>query len=289
MFNFLRKALLTACFAAFASQASAMFISPDPVNPVEPNVGTNRYAYSGNDPINRIDPSGYAWIDRAFESVFGDGSFDRTLGSGASERMDQIADRYFGSKEDSYISKQYSNYESSGGILGYDDWRFFSGNLTKSFVNDYYAFPSSIEKYSGSSNIHFSTNSDIVGPGGELYIPYDLLPTPSKYILQGRFFDPANQVGLAAPPGYYAVAAATGGGTLLVDSQWIPGDNRNVIRIQLPGTGSSNAYQGGGAYYVTTNQQGAAISIYSGRAFKNTSPAVHNPLGRVDPPWPGWW
>jgi hypothetical protein len=35
------------------------FISPDPWDPTVPGVGTNRYAYAGNDPINKSDPSGH--------------------------------------------------------------------------------------------------------------------------------------------------------------------------------------------------------------------------------------
>jgi RHS repeat-associated protein len=36
------------------------FISPDSLDPLLPGVGTNRYAYSFNDPINRLDPTGFA-------------------------------------------------------------------------------------------------------------------------------------------------------------------------------------------------------------------------------------
>lgn len=36
------------------------FLSPDPWDPVLPGVGTNRYAYSENDPINKADRNGHA-------------------------------------------------------------------------------------------------------------------------------------------------------------------------------------------------------------------------------------
>ena len=35
------------------------FVSPDWWDPTEPGVGTNRYAYAGNDPINKSDPNGH--------------------------------------------------------------------------------------------------------------------------------------------------------------------------------------------------------------------------------------
>lgn len=35
-----------------------MFIQPDWFDPTQPGVGTNRYAYSFNDPINNMDPGG---------------------------------------------------------------------------------------------------------------------------------------------------------------------------------------------------------------------------------------
>lgn len=69
MLRILQQFILTALFAVFASQASAMFIQADWLDPTQPGVGTNRYAYSNNDPINRIDPLGN-------ESVFVGGAGD---------------------------------------------------------------------------------------------------------------------------------------------------------------------------------------------------------------------
>jgi len=41
-----------------ATPSQAMFIQPDWLDSTQPGVGTNRYAYSGNDPVNKLDPKG---------------------------------------------------------------------------------------------------------------------------------------------------------------------------------------------------------------------------------------
>ena len=58
MLRHLKQFILAPLFTFFASQASAMFIQSDWLDPTQPGVGTNRYSYSGNDPINNIDPGG---------------------------------------------------------------------------------------------------------------------------------------------------------------------------------------------------------------------------------------
>ena len=50
----------TAYHGARASDASmARFVSPDTWDPNIPDVGTNRYSYAQNDPVNKSDPSGH--------------------------------------------------------------------------------------------------------------------------------------------------------------------------------------------------------------------------------------
>ncbi|PWW01517.1 RHS repeat-associated protein [Hoeflea marina] len=39
------------------------FISPDDWDPTLPGVGTNRYAYAGNDPVNKADANGHGALD----------------------------------------------------------------------------------------------------------------------------------------------------------------------------------------------------------------------------------
>jgi len=47
---------------SFGTAANARFISPDTWDPTMPGVGTNRYAYAENDPINKSDPNGHVAI-----------------------------------------------------------------------------------------------------------------------------------------------------------------------------------------------------------------------------------
>ncbi|MGN8172519.1 RHS repeat-associated core domain-containing protein [Agrobacterium sp. 22117] len=57
----LQSILLIACLLVvpFAQGANARFISPDDWDPTQEGVGTNRYAYAGNDPVNQSDPNGH--------------------------------------------------------------------------------------------------------------------------------------------------------------------------------------------------------------------------------------
>jgi hypothetical protein len=41
-------------------------------------VGTNRYAYSGGDPVNRLDPGGNGFIKELIKSLFGGSGLNRT-------------------------------------------------------------------------------------------------------------------------------------------------------------------------------------------------------------------
>lgn len=47
---------------------STRFISPDTIDPTLPGVGTNRYAYGQNDPVNKSDPNGHI-IETAWDAA----------------------------------------------------------------------------------------------------------------------------------------------------------------------------------------------------------------------------
>ncbi|MCV3766936.1 RHS repeat-associated core domain-containing protein [Rhizobium sp. TRM95796] len=48
--------------ARYMDPIKGRFISPDSYDPTEQGVGTNRYAYAGNEPINYSDPSGHSFF-----------------------------------------------------------------------------------------------------------------------------------------------------------------------------------------------------------------------------------
>lgn len=59
MFRLLKQLLATlSMISLLATSSQAMFIQPDWFDPTQPGVGTNRYSYSFNDPINHLDPNG---------------------------------------------------------------------------------------------------------------------------------------------------------------------------------------------------------------------------------------
>ncbi|MCO5160517.1 MAG: RHS repeat-associated core domain-containing protein [Mesorhizobium sp.] len=51
--------------ARYMDPAFGRFISPDDWDPVLEGVGTNRYAYAQNDPVNKSDKNGHQASDRA--------------------------------------------------------------------------------------------------------------------------------------------------------------------------------------------------------------------------------
>ncbi|PDT00522.1 hypothetical protein CO666_29945, partial [Rhizobium chutanense] len=68
--------------ARYYDPAFGRFISPDDWDPTQEGVGTNRYAYAGNDPINKSDPNGHLTIGDLFSSP---AERDKTHGENASQ------------------------------------------------------------------------------------------------------------------------------------------------------------------------------------------------------------
>ncbi|WP_201274252.1 RHS repeat-associated core domain-containing protein, partial [Microvirga brassicacearum] len=72
------------------------FLSPDSLDPTLPGVGTNRYAYALNDPINLKDPSGFASDDSSDYGAGGD------MNDGHYSATDQVRDQEAAIADGSY-------------------------------------------------------------------------------------------------------------------------------------------------------------------------------------------
>ncbi|WP_197435114.1 RHS repeat-associated core domain-containing protein [Nitratireductor arenosus] len=61
--------------ARYMDPVFGRFISPDDWDPILEGVGTNRYAYAGNDPVNKADNNGHFSVGftAAFEATYGFG------------------------------------------------------------------------------------------------------------------------------------------------------------------------------------------------------------------------
>jgi len=70
--------------ARYMDPVLGRFISPDDWDPTKEGVGTNRYAYAQNDPVNKSDQNGHGW-----ESLFGGGGIF-SGGPGATFARDAI-------------------------------------------------------------------------------------------------------------------------------------------------------------------------------------------------------
>ena len=55
--------------ARYYDPALGLFLQPDWFEVTQPGVGTNRYAYAGNDPVNRMDPNGNNWVKDTWDKV----------------------------------------------------------------------------------------------------------------------------------------------------------------------------------------------------------------------------
>ena len=87
----------------------AMFTQPDWWEVTQAGVGTNRYAYAGGDPVNGVDPGGHSWLDEGWDSVFGAGSFNSTVGDSGSA----WSDRTFGNDFEIWAGESY-RHETGG-------------------------------------------------------------------------------------------------------------------------------------------------------------------------------
>jgi RHS repeat-associated protein len=100
--------------ARYYDSALGLFLSPDALDPTEAGVGTNRYAYSGGDPINRSDPSGRSstsWTNSSGGTSTGNWSSTNT-GSGSGSNNGNGTGYYYGY---SNFTGSYTVYKNADG------------------------------------------------------------------------------------------------------------------------------------------------------------------------------
>ncbi|MGH6924048.1 MAG: alpha/beta fold hydrolase [Propylenella sp.] len=73
--------------ARYMDPVLGRFLSPDDWDPTQPGVGTNRYAYAENDPINKSDPNGHL-------DIFIGGFLDASITTNVKEFQAQYAETY---------------------------------------------------------------------------------------------------------------------------------------------------------------------------------------------------
>ena len=100
--------------ARYFDNLMARFLNPDPLNPTASGVGTNRYAYSGNDPINGSDPSGLSstsWGNSSGGTSTGNWS-STNVGSGPGSANGNGTGYYYGY---SNFTGSYTVYKNANG------------------------------------------------------------------------------------------------------------------------------------------------------------------------------
>lgn len=115
-----------------------MFIQPDWFDPRAPGVGTNRYTYSHNDPVNRLDPSGNVAV---YSDSDGDGEnetstyFSPTTEIGADLAAGDYSSYYswkgeWGGLRSGFASEGYRDVSWTGGGFSFPG---ASGDISLSF------------------------------------------------------------------------------------------------------------------------------------------------------------
>jgi hypothetical protein len=174
--------------APFASNANARFISPDDWDPTVDGVGTNRYAYSHNDPINRSDPNGHA-----------DGGETR-INADSGEEIDNSSDSYY-SDTNAFATALYNADTEAMDALREDrlrDFQFFESVFT--WGNPYAPTPNleADKNNLNSSNFSFAAGAVAVGAAGIGALDEASRAKSGKADLEGKKVSNAD---LQGPPG----------------------------------------------------------------------------------------
>lgn len=114
---------LTYLHARYYDAVLARFLQPDWWDASDPTVGTNRYSYAGNDPINKSDPNGHNFFGDLFKSIFGDNSTSASYLNAADNSVSQMhsgMDSLAGANNGGHASTNSTSWAATmlGGIFG---------------------------------------------------------------------------------------------------------------------------------------------------------------------------
>ncbi|WP_312408643.1 RHS repeat-associated core domain-containing protein, partial [Rhizobium sp.] len=97
--------------ARYYDPAFGRFISPDDWDPTLEGVGTNRYAYAGNDPVNKSDPNGHVFGDWFSDQETRDNE-NAAAAQDARDAADHSRDVEAPQAVSDYLDRLASEYES---------------------------------------------------------------------------------------------------------------------------------------------------------------------------------
>ena len=291
--------------ARYFDNLMARFLNPDPLDPTASGVGTNRYAYARNDPINGSDPSGRAYITN-FNSGPGSISTNATQGIGGTSNYSYSFSNFTGT----YMIEKNG---ATGATVNTTQRSAAGTPVTAAGIALANALAS---RDNGGGPVYHAglgagsvTNSvapglKIVPPGGRIdpdpvpgtpiypyntpYVPLGAVPPGARPILKYREFwiadDGSWRIGFHFPNGVFETRPTYGGlfglvpnGYVIALNGGLPAENsgrnpKSGIRV-----GYVNSVTGQ-PYFRTYNDSGQPVSPVTGRGVMNESNEAHYPL-----------
>lgn len=160
----------------------SLFTSPDWLDPDLPGVGTNRFAYAGNSPVNQSDPGGNALVqhDDGTTSYYDGGTdiHDSLVGGGpgAVKTIRDLNAGYDSASGESQGEYAQSRYENSRSNIG---------SISSNFIKDAVVSSRSIPAYQG-FNLRSIFNA-IFGGFSIPQVPADIARSNPTYPYRMRF------------------------------------------------------------------------------------------------------